>query len=96
MQRLAALECRRAREFFVRAAELDGLLSADGRRVFRAMFGVYGCLLRAVERAGAAIFTERVRPGKGRVLAAAALTVGIGPRAILGIAPASQGRHGHG
>lgn len=94
--RLAELECRRARDLFLRAAELDGLLSADGRRVFRAMFGVYGCLFRAVERAGAAIFRQRVRTGKARVMAAALLTVGIGPRAILARSMPLQERHRHG
>jgi len=94
--RLAELECRRARDLFLRAAELDGLLSADGRRVFRAMFGVYGCLFRAVERAGAAIFSQRVRTGKARLMAAALLTVGIGPRAILARSTPLQERHRHG
>lgn len=78
--RLAAVERKRTGELYARAARLDGLLSTDGRIVFRAMFGGYRSLFRAVERAGTAIFTRRVRPTRPRVLAAVATAVLLGPQ----------------
>jgi phytoene synthase len=77
--RLAALERKRASGLYARAARLDGMLSTDGRIVFRAMLGGYRSLFRAVERAGNAIFTRRVRPSRPRMLAAVATTVLLGP-----------------
>jgi len=77
--RLAGLQVERATERFRRAAVLDRLLTTDGRVVFRAMFGVYRALLRAVRRAGPGIFTSRVRVAKPRLLAAAAATLACGP-----------------
>jgi len=68
-----------AEERFHHAAALDRMLSTDGRLAFRAMFGVYRSLLAAVRRAGPAIFTNRVRPAKPRLLAAAAATLLLGP-----------------
>ena len=35
--------------------------------VFRAMYGVYRELFRTVERAGSAVFTQRVRGSKWRL-----------------------------
>jgi len=96
LARLSRMECERARGYFHRAAELDRLLSTDGRIVFRAMFGVYAGLLRAVERAGQAIFTRRVRPGKPWLLAAAALAVCAGPGPVLAVPPAGRWRCSHG
>jgi phytoene synthase len=78
--RLAARLVRRAEGRFHRAASLDRMLSTDGRLAFRAMFGVYRSLLCSVTQAGRGIFTSRVRRGKPRLLAAAALTVLAGPR----------------
>jgi len=78
--RLAALQVQRAGERFRRAAALDRLLTTDGRLVFRAMFGVYRALFGTVRRAGARIFTARVRGGKPRLVAAAAATLACGPR----------------
>ena len=73
---------------FRAAAELDRMLTTDGRLAFRAMFGVYRSLLGAVRRAGPTIFTRRVRPSKPRILTAAAATVMLGPsRSILGLRP---------
>jgi phytoene synthase len=77
---VAAGMTRRAAEHFSRAAALDRMLSTDGRLAWRAMFGVYGSVFRAVRRAGTRIFTERVRPGRGAMLAAGATTVLLGPR----------------
>ncbi len=77
--RLATLECDRAAACFARGARLDRMLTTDGRRAFRAMFGVYHSLFQAVRRAGPAIFTTRVRPGRAGLLAAAAATMLLGP-----------------
>jgi phytoene synthase len=78
--RLAGLETDRAAARFRAAAALDGMLSTDGRAVFRAMFGVYRSLLAAVRRAGTTIFTTRVRSSKPRLLASAAATIALGTR----------------
>jgi 15-cis-phytoene synthase len=78
--RLAALEVDRAAACYERAAGLDGMLSTDGRRVFRAMFGVYREMLAAVRRAGPAIFTSRLHPARSRLLAAGLLTLLAGTR----------------
>ena len=78
--RLAALETQRAAERFRRAAALDGMLSTDGRGVFRAMFGVYRTLLRAVSRQGVGIFTAKVRASKPRLMAAALATLACGTK----------------
>jgi len=78
--RLAVLETDRAAARFRRAAALDGLLSTDGRGVFRAMFGVYRALLGAVRRRGAGIFTTKVRSSKPRLVSAAVLTLACGTR----------------
>jgi phytoene synthase len=80
--RLADLQVERAAACYERAAALDNLLSTDGRTVFRAMFGVYRSLFGAVRRAGTAIFTERVRPSRSRVMASAAATLCLGPRCM--------------
>jgi len=79
-ERLAVLGVARAADCYRRAAALDRLLSTDGRIVFRAMYGVYGELFAAVRAAGARIFTERVRPGRGPLIAATLATVVLGPR----------------
>jgi phytoene synthase len=78
--RLAALEIDRAAACYRRAAAIDGMLSTDGRGVFRAMFGLYQGMLDAVGRAGISIFTSRVRPSRPRLLAAAATTLLVGTR----------------
>jgi len=78
--RLAAVETDRAATRFRRAAALDGLLSSDGRGVFRAMFGVYRALLGAVRRRGAGIFTVKVRASKPRLVSAALATRACGTR----------------
>jgi len=94
--RLARAECGRARGYFRRAAELDSLLSTDGRLVFRAMFGVYESLLRAVERAGEEIFLRRVRPGKAALLGATLFSLGAGPAAVLALSGLDPRRRRHG
>lgn len=78
--RLAARLVLRAEHRFTRAAALDRMLSTDGRLAFRAMFGVYRAILRAVGRAGRDIYIRRVKPARPRLLAAAATTLVFGPR----------------
>ena len=82
LTRLAALEVERATGFYERAAAIDGMLSTDGRGVFRAMFGLYRSMLASVRRAGPGIFTNRVRPSRPRLLAAAASTLLLGTRGL--------------
>ena len=77
--KLAALECDRAAAYFTRGERLDRMLSTDGRLAWRAMFGVYRRLFTAVWRAGPAIFTARVRPGRAALVASAAATTLLGP-----------------
>ena len=64
---LALNEVSRAGRWFAEAKHLDEFLSSDGQRVFRAMYGVYRELFRTVERAGSAVFTQRVRGSKWRL-----------------------------
>jgi phytoene synthase len=78
--RLADLEGERAAACYARAERLDGMLSTDGRLAWRAMFGVYRAMLRAVRSAGPRIFTARVRPSRPVLMAAAAATTLLGPR----------------
>ena len=94
--RLAGRLVARAEGRFARAAALDGMLTTDGRLAFRAMFGVYRSLLGSVRRAGREIFTRRVRPSRPRLLAAAARTILLGPRARIGLVPSRRPRHAPG
>jgi phytoene synthase len=82
--RLADLSMERAEACYRRAERLDGTLSTDGRLVFRAMLGGYRTMFAAVRRAGAAIFTTRVRPGRVRLATMALTTVLVGPRLLGG------------
>ena len=77
---LATFEITRAERYFKEAAQLDRMLSTDGRVVFRAMYGVYRSLLGAVRRGGTGIFTSRIRSGRPALVAAAASTLLLGPR----------------
>ena len=77
--KLAFQETARANGWFTQASDLDRMLSLDGRRVFRAMFGVYRELFYAVERAGPEIFQRRVCPPQWRRVAAGLATVYGGP-----------------
>lgn len=88
--RLAARLVARAEGHYARAARLDPLLCSDSRGAFRAMFGVYRALLGAVRRAGPGIFATRVRPGRPRLAAAAAVTVALGPSRVWGLGGAAQ------
>ena len=64
---LARNEISRAHRWFAEARHLDDFLSSEGQRVFRAMYGVYRELLQTVEKAGSAIFTQRIRGSKWRL-----------------------------
>ena len=64
---LASNEVSRANRWFAEARQLDELLSVDGQRVFRAMYGVYRELFRSVEQAGSEVFIQRVRASKWRL-----------------------------
>jgi phytoene synthase len=76
---VARTEIARAEAAYARAAVMDRLLTTAGRCAFRSMFGVYRSILAAVRRAGPAIFTTRVRPSRGRLVAAALATLAFGP-----------------
>lgn len=78
--RLARMYVARAAARFREAAGLDRMLTTDGRIVFRAMYGGYGALFKAVRRAGDRIFTGRTRPTRAAVIAATCAGVVLGPR----------------
>jgi phytoene synthase len=61
---LMRFQVGRAREYYARGDALGGLLSPEGRAVFRVMAGVYRRLLDEIERRGYDVFTRRVRVGK--------------------------------
>ena len=81
---LANMNVARAADCYRQAARLDRLLSTDGRIVFRAMFGAYRSLFAAVRQAGTRIFTERVRPGRLRIIGSTVAALAVGPRPPLG------------
>ena len=81
---LATMNVARAAGCYRQAARLDKLLSTDGRIVFRAMFGAYRSLFAAVQKAGTRIFTERVRPGRLRIIGSTVAALAVGPRPPLG------------
>lgn len=82
LRRLAVIEVARADGYYRRARALDGLLSTDGRIVFRAMYGAYRTIFHAVRRSGAGIFAKRVSPPKPLLAGAALMAVATGPRGI--------------
>jgi len=90
---LARLECRRAAGFYRQAAELDRMLSTDGRLVFRAMYGVYSAIFKGVREAAAGIFQRRPCSSRLRLAASAAVAAVAGPRPV-GDSPATQGSAG--
>jgi phytoene synthase len=95
---LAAVSVARAEDAYRRAETLDRTLSTDGRMVFRAMLGGYSTMFAAVRRAGTAIFSRRVRPGRAGLAVAALATVLAGPwlvRSRRPWRPAPQKPRGH-
>ena len=77
---LVVNEVARASRWFSEAKHLDSMLSVDGQRVFRAMFGVYRELLRSVENAGSSIFLQRVQTSKWRLPFSGVYSVLVGLR----------------
>jgi 15-cis-phytoene synthase len=61
---LMRFQVGRAREYYAKGEALDGLLSANGRAVFRVMAGVYRRLLDEIERRDFDVFARRVRVGR--------------------------------
>lgn len=82
LRRLAAIGVARADGYYRCARALDGLLSTDGRIVFRAMYGAYRTIFHAVRQSGAGIFSLRVSPPKMLLAGAALVSVATGPRGI--------------
>ncbi|MDP1571382.1 MAG: presqualene diphosphate synthase HpnD [Vicinamibacterales bacterium] len=81
---LLAFQCRRARDYYTRAAAAAP--AADRRRLVAAgiMGGIYFGILERIERAGYDVFTERIRvprPARARI----ALAVWM--RTMLGLPP---------
>jgi 15-cis-phytoene synthase len=64
-QSLMRFEAARARQFFADAGPLLEWLSPAGKRVQRAMFGIYGGLLHEIERRQFDVQSERVKTPKG-------------------------------
>ncbi len=60
-QELMRFEVERARSYYQRACHLHPLLEPPGRPILSAMIGIYGSLLRKIERQGYDVFTNRVR-----------------------------------
>ncbi len=69
--RLMQFQVDRAREFYVRGAQLHDCLSRPGRSVLSAMLRIYGSLLREIELSGFDVFTRRIRLSATRKLAIA-------------------------
>jgi phytoene synthase len=57
---LVNFEIGRARECYRRATALDGLLTDDGRAIFRVMSGTYRALLERIAKEPEAVFGQRV------------------------------------
>lgn len=92
-EQLASMNVARAAAYYRQAARLDRLLSTDGRIVFRAMFGAYRSLFVAVRQAGPRIFTDRVRPGRLRIMGATVATLVLGPLPLVGGRSAGNATH---
>ena len=60
-QELLTFQVQRAEKYFRRAAELETMLSREGRRSFRVMFGVYRALLKKIAARGGELDGPRVR-----------------------------------
>ena len=89
LEQLLALQRARTSELYTQASALDRFLSRDGRRIFRAMFGVYRSLFKAVCLAGNGILQGRPKPSRLRLAASVAATSVCGPRSLRATAPAS-------
>ncbi len=69
---MMSFQIARARAFYEQAESLEGLLSAEGRPIYRVMCGTYRQLLDEIERCRFDVFSRRVRVPrwrKGMILA---------------------------
>lgn len=88
LEQLLAVQRARTRELYAQASMLDHFLSRDGQRIFRAMFGVYRSLFRAVCLAGNGILQGRPKPSRLQLAASVVSTAVCGPRPPQAIASA--------
>ena len=58
---LMRFEAARAREYYVKARPLPGMISEDSRGTLEVMMGIYGGILDKIERSGFAVFGSRIR-----------------------------------
>ncbi|MGA2220970.1 MAG: presqualene diphosphate synthase HpnD [Verrucomicrobiia bacterium] len=58
---LMRFEAARAREYYVKARPLLGMISEDSRGTLAVMTGIYGGILDKIERSGFAVFGSRIR-----------------------------------
>ena len=65
---LMKFEAARAREYYVQAQPLLGLIDADSRRTLAVMIGIYSGILDKITRSGYAVFAGRVRLSTGEKL----------------------------
>ena len=63
---LMQFQIERTRGYYTAAAALDGLLSNEGRAIFRVMSGSYRLLLERIARRPEAVFEQRVRVPRWR------------------------------
>lgn len=65
-ERELGFQIERARGFYHEAARLDGMLTNEGRAVFRVMYGTYRALLERIAKNPLAVFEQRIRVPKWR------------------------------
>ncbi len=82
LQRLLTRWLARTNELYAQAATLDRFLSRDGKRIFRAMFGIYQGIFAEISRAGVDVFRARPRPSRGRLMWSLATTLANGPKRV--------------
>ena len=63
---LMQFQIERVRGYYTAAAALDGLLSNEGRAIFRVMSGSYRALLETIAKRTEAVFEQRVRVPRWR------------------------------
>jgi phytoene synthase len=61
---LMKFEAGRARQYYRKAEPLVGMVSADSRGALAVMMGIYSGILDKIERAGFAVFDDRIRLSK--------------------------------
>jgi squalene-associated FAD-dependent desaturase len=80
LEQLLSLQLARTAALYTEAASLDHFLSRDGRRIFRAMFGIYRSIFEAVVRAGGGIFRGRPKPSRFQLAGSLVSAAVRGPR----------------